>query len=122
MKLYVFTPSSRVLGLLALKTHLGIECEMAEIDLGSGDQCIKNVQGAFRALQRQVQLGTRTPDDPLRHRGRRRDTVSILLQQRRGQGSVSLCMACRGQRRRRDTTPEQRASLPRKLQGLFEAA
>ena len=38
MKLYVFRPSSRVVGLMALKTHLGIECEIEDVDLGSGDQ------------------------------------------------------------------------------------
>ncbi len=38
MKLYIFPPSSRALGVVALKTHLGIECEIATVDLGRGDQ------------------------------------------------------------------------------------
>ena len=42
MKLYVFRPSSRVVGLMALKTHLGIECEIEDVDLGSGDQLTPN--------------------------------------------------------------------------------
>src|SRR5690349_15713347 len=38
MKLYLFPPSSRVLGILALKNHLGLECQLEPINLGAGDQ------------------------------------------------------------------------------------
>ena len=38
MKLYLFPPSSRVLGIVALKNHLALDCEMELIDLGRGDQ------------------------------------------------------------------------------------
>ena len=38
MKLYIFPPSSRALGIVALKNHLGIECEVMTVDLGKGDQ------------------------------------------------------------------------------------
>ncbi len=38
MKLYLFPPSSRVLGILALKNHLGLECLLEPIHLGAGDQ------------------------------------------------------------------------------------
>ncbi|MBI3796974.1 MAG: glutathione S-transferase N-terminal domain-containing protein, partial [Deltaproteobacteria bacterium] len=38
MKLYVFPPSMRALKVIALKNHLGLECEMQIVDLGKGDQ------------------------------------------------------------------------------------
>src|SRR5919204_5699783 len=38
MKLYLFPPSVRVLGIVALKNHLALDCEMQPIDLGRGDQ------------------------------------------------------------------------------------
>jgi glutathione S-transferase len=38
MRLYLFPPSSRSLGVVALKNHLAIECELRPIDLGRGDQ------------------------------------------------------------------------------------
>jgi glutathione S-transferase len=38
MKLYLFPPSSRVLGIVALKNHLGLDCEVQPIDLRRGDQ------------------------------------------------------------------------------------
>ena len=38
MKLYIFPPSGRVLGVVALKDHLGIDCLIEAIDLGKGDQ------------------------------------------------------------------------------------
>jgi glutathione S-transferase len=38
MRLYLFPPSSRSLGVVALKNHLAIECELTPIDLGRGDQ------------------------------------------------------------------------------------
>ena len=38
MRLYVFPPSSRALGVLALKNHLALDCEVQPIDLGRDDQ------------------------------------------------------------------------------------
>jgi len=38
MRLYLFPPSSRVLGIVALKNYLGLDCELQPIDLGRGDQ------------------------------------------------------------------------------------
>ena len=38
MKLYIFPPSGRVIGIVALSTHLALECEVHPIDLGRGDQ------------------------------------------------------------------------------------
>jgi glutathione S-transferase len=38
MKLYIFPPSARVLGIMALKSHLALDCEVLAIDLGRGDQ------------------------------------------------------------------------------------
>ena len=38
MRLYVFPPSSRALGTLALRNHLALDCEIQAIDLGRGDQ------------------------------------------------------------------------------------
>src|ERR1700756_5285672 len=38
MKLYLFPPSARVLGIVALKNHLALDCEMQPIDLRRGDQ------------------------------------------------------------------------------------
>jgi glutathione S-transferase len=38
MKLYIFPPSGRVLGIVALKNYLALDCEVQPIDLGRGDQ------------------------------------------------------------------------------------
>jgi glutathione S-transferase len=38
MNLYIFPPSSRVLGIMALKNHLALDCDVRTIDLGRGDQ------------------------------------------------------------------------------------
>jgi glutathione S-transferase len=38
MKLYVLPPSPRALKVIALKNHLGLECEMQIVDLSKGDQ------------------------------------------------------------------------------------
>lgn len=38
MKLYIFPPSARALGIVALNNHLGLDCEIRPIDLGRGDQ------------------------------------------------------------------------------------
>ena len=38
MKLYLFPPSPRVLGIVALKNHLALDCEVQPIDLGRDDQ------------------------------------------------------------------------------------
>ena len=38
MKLYIFPPSSRALGIVALNNYLALDCEIRLIDLGRGDQ------------------------------------------------------------------------------------
>jgi glutathione S-transferase len=38
MRLYLFPPSSRSLGVVALKNHLTIECELVPVDLSRGGQ------------------------------------------------------------------------------------
>jgi glutathione S-transferase len=38
MRLYLFPPSSRALGIVALKNHLALDCELRPIDLGCGEQ------------------------------------------------------------------------------------
>ena len=38
MKHHLFPPSPRVLGIMALKNHLALDCEVQSIDLGRGDQ------------------------------------------------------------------------------------
>jgi glutathione S-transferase len=38
MKLYIFPPSARALGVVALKNYLALDCEVQSIDLGRGDQ------------------------------------------------------------------------------------
>lgn len=38
MKLYIFPPSGRVVGIMALRIYLALDCEVVAIDLGRGDQ------------------------------------------------------------------------------------
>lgn len=38
MRLYIFPPSGRVIGIMALRNHLALDCEVHPIDLGRGDQ------------------------------------------------------------------------------------
>ena len=38
MKIYVFPPSGRIVGIVALKNYLALACELKPIDLGRGDQ------------------------------------------------------------------------------------
>jgi glutathione S-transferase len=38
MKIHVFPPSGRIVGIVALKNYLGLDCELQPIDLGRGDQ------------------------------------------------------------------------------------
>jgi glutathione S-transferase len=38
MKLYMFPLSARVLGIVALKNHLALDCEVQGVDLGRGEQ------------------------------------------------------------------------------------
>jgi glutathione S-transferase len=38
MKIYVFPPSGRIVGIVALKNYLALDCELKPIDLGRGDQ------------------------------------------------------------------------------------
>jgi glutathione S-transferase len=40
MRLYIFPPSSRVLGIVALRNYLALDCEMPTVDLGRGDQLV----------------------------------------------------------------------------------
>ena len=54
MKLYIFPPSSRALGIVALKNHLGIECEVMTVDLGKGDQ----LQAGYVALNPNKKMPT----------------------------------------------------------------
>ncbi len=37
MKIHVFPPSGRVVGIIALKNYLALDCELKPIDLGRGD-------------------------------------------------------------------------------------
>jgi glutathione S-transferase len=46
VKLYIFPPSGRVIGIVALRNHLALDCEMHPIDLGRGDQLAPH----YRAL------------------------------------------------------------------------
>jgi glutathione S-transferase len=38
MKLHLFPPSGRIVGIVALKNYLALDCELKPIDLGQGDQ------------------------------------------------------------------------------------
>jgi glutathione S-transferase len=38
MKIYLFPPSGRVVGIVALKNHLALDCELKPVNLGRGDQ------------------------------------------------------------------------------------
>jgi glutathione S-transferase len=38
MKIHIFPPSGRVIGIVALKNYLALDCELNPIDLGRGDQ------------------------------------------------------------------------------------
>jgi hypothetical protein len=38
MKIYVFPPSGRIVGIVALKNYLALDLELQPIDLGRGDQ------------------------------------------------------------------------------------
>ena len=38
MKLYIFPPSGRAIGVMALKNHLALDCDVQPIDLSRGDQ------------------------------------------------------------------------------------
>jgi glutathione S-transferase len=38
MRLYLYPPSPRVVGIVALKNHLGLDCELRSINLDRGDQ------------------------------------------------------------------------------------
>jgi glutathione S-transferase len=56
MKLYLYPPSPRVLGIIALKNHLGLECELRPIDLNRGehrapDYVAVNPNGKIPALE-----------------------------------------------------------------------
>jgi glutathione S-transferase len=38
MKIHVFPPSGRIVGIVALKNYLALDCDLAAIDFGRGDQ------------------------------------------------------------------------------------
>jgi glutathione S-transferase len=38
MKIHLFPPSGRVVGIVALKNHLALDCDLELVDLGRGDQ------------------------------------------------------------------------------------
>ncbi len=38
MRLYIFPPSGRVIGIVALKNHLALDCDVQPVDLSRGDQ------------------------------------------------------------------------------------
>jgi len=38
MRIYLFPPSGRVIGIIALRNHLGLDCDLKPVDLGRGDQ------------------------------------------------------------------------------------
>jgi glutathione S-transferase len=65
MKLYLFPPSARVLGIVALKNHLALDCEVQPIDLGRGDQLTPqylalNPNKKMPTLERDEERGTLT--------------------------------------------------------------
>jgi glutathione S-transferase len=42
MKIHVFPPSGRVVGIVARKNYLALDCDLEPIDLGRGDQRTPN--------------------------------------------------------------------------------
>lgn len=59
MRLYLFPPSSRVLGIVAIKNYLDLECELVPVDLGRGDQ----LDPAYVALNPNKKMPTLTDGD-----------------------------------------------------------
>jgi glutathione S-transferase len=59
MKLYLFQPSWRALGIVALKNHLSLDCELQQVDLGRGDQ----LTPAYHALNSNRKMPTLTDGD-----------------------------------------------------------
>jgi glutathione S-transferase len=53
-KLYLFLPSARVLAIVALKSHLGLECDIRSVDLSRGDQLTPD----YVALNRNKKMPT----------------------------------------------------------------
>lgn len=45
MKLYLFLPSARALGVMALANHLALDCQIQSVDLGRGDQLTPEYRG-----------------------------------------------------------------------------
>jgi glutathione S-transferase len=58
MKLYIFPPSARVLGIVALKNYLALDCEVQPIDLRRGDQLTPQ----YLALNRNKKMPTLEDD------------------------------------------------------------
>ncbi len=59
MKLYIFPPSGRVVGIMALKNHLALDCEVLAINLGRGDQLTPQ----YLALNPNSKMPTLEDDD-----------------------------------------------------------
>jgi glutathione S-transferase len=59
MRLYLFPPSTRVLGVVALKNHLALDCELNPIDLSRGDQ----LTAEYLALNPNKKMPTLTDDE-----------------------------------------------------------
>jgi glutathione S-transferase len=59
MNLYAFPISTRVLAIVALKHHLGLDCELHPIDLGRGDQLTRE----YLALNPNRKMPTLTDDE-----------------------------------------------------------
>jgi glutathione S-transferase len=58
MKLYIFPLSGRVLGIVALKNYLALDCDVHPIDLGRGDQ----LTSEYIALNRNKKMPTLEDD------------------------------------------------------------
>jgi glutathione S-transferase len=54
MRLYLFPVSTRVLAIVALKNHLGLDCDIRPVDLGRGDQ----LSPEYRALNPNKKMPT----------------------------------------------------------------
>jgi glutathione S-transferase len=59
MKLHLFTPSTRVLAIIALKNYLALDCEIEAIDLGRGDQLAPE----YRVLNPNQKMPTLTDEE-----------------------------------------------------------
>ena len=51
MKINLFPPSGRVVGIGALKSYLALDCDLEPIDLGQGDQRTPEYAAAAESLK-----------------------------------------------------------------------